>query len=55
MSIQEFMQTQIKKGKDNQQIAAAAAKKFPDAKSTEAQHVAWARWKMKQKKASKKK
>lgn len=53
MSIQEFMSAQIVKGRTNAQIAAAAAKKFPDAKSTSPSHVSWARWNMKRNGAKK--
>lgn len=49
MSIQEFVSAQILKGKSNGQIATVAAKKFPEAKRTDAQAVAWYRWNMKRK------
>lgn len=44
-----FMAERIMKGQDNATIAAAATKAFPKAKSVEAKHVAWCRWKLGQK------
>jgi hypothetical protein len=53
VSIQEFVQNQVVKGRNNAQIAAAAMKKFPEMKSTNSKYVAWYRWNMKRNGAKK--